>query len=290
MGVGADAPLVPTLAVLLTTRDMIRRLLLLTTSTRVAPRVRAFASATGGAAASAAAVLSSVLKPLGVGYALTCAIAIAAQRKLQYFPSAEHLQHPSLRHPAYAGIEEHEVVAADGTKCMLWHWPAPEQSEDPIEWPYLGRTSSAALTTVMRRLRGKHDFGAFDVIQFHGNAGNREHRLPWMHLLREGLGCSVTVLDYRGYGGSDGSPTERGLIADGRAAHAWLRARQQKGKPRLGGSQRRAVLWGESIGSGVAVALVADGSATADGVQPLLVIEAGFSSCVDVAAAAYPCA
>ena len=42
----------------------------------------------------------------------------------------------------------------------------------------------------------------------HSNAGHREGRLLWMFLLREGLGCSVTVLDYRGYGGSDGSPTE----------------------------------------------------------------------------------
>ena len=144
-------------------------------------------------------------------------------------------------------------------------------------------------------------------------------------------GCSVTVLDYRGYGGSDGSPTEQGLLQDGAAAYAWLRSRQQgagsgKGaaseKPALAGAasrKRRPVLWGESIGSGVAVGLLTDRSNTRGGASgdgggkdacehggggvggeggegntpvandgAMLVLEAGFTSCVDLGASAYP--
>ena len=121
-------------------------------------------------------------------------------------------------------------------------------------------------------------------------AGSRESRLPWMQLLRDGLGCSVTILDYRGYGGSDGTPTERGLIADGEAAYRWLRARQQQEEQKHAQQaqrRRRPVLWGESIGSGVAIALVTDGVASAED-GGVLVLEAGFTSCVDLGAAAYP--
>ena len=107
----------------------------------------------------------------------------------------------------------------------IWHWPAPtEASAEPV-WPYLNDPAQIArLSAVMKELRAKHGakLRSMDVLQFHGNAGSRENRLPWMQLIR-GLGCSVTVLDYRGFGGSSGSPTEVGLIADGAAAYAWLR-------------------------------------------------------------------
>jgi fermentation-respiration switch protein FrsA (DUF1100 family) len=257
-------------------------------------------------------LLASVAKPLGVGYALTVAIALAAQRKLQYFPTAEMPPHPRLYDPStYEAIEEHEVVAADGTRLQLWHWPAPADGEQPRAWRYLGEATAGSLLPLMRELRAAHpNLRSLDVLQFHGNAGSRQHRLPFMHLLREGLGCSVTVVDYRGYGGSEGTPTERGLIQDGAAAYAWLRQRQRPARSSGVGSasqRRRPVLWGESIGSGVAVALLADrgdGNAGANaganeggqggGDTPvasdgsILVLEAGFTSCVDLGSAAYP--
>lgn len=54
----------------------------------------------------------------------------------------------------------------------------------------------------------------------HGNAGNRYHRLPWMDMLRSSLGVNVVMLDYRGYGGNPGEPSEEGLIADAEAAYS----------------------------------------------------------------------
>ncbi len=82
----------------------------------------------------------------------------------------------------------------------------------------------------------------------------------------------MLALSYRGYGGSSGTPTEEGLIADARAAYAYALERYPA---------ERIVLWGESLGSGVAIALGAE--------KPIarLVLDAPFTSAVDIAAAAY---
>jgi fermentation-respiration switch protein FrsA (DUF1100 family) len=111
------------------------------------------------------------------------------------------------------------------------------------------------------------------VLFLHGNAGNiagRAEFLRGVHALR----VSVLALDYRGYGRSEGSPTESGVIADARAARKWLSAKT--GAPETG-----IVLWGESLGCGVAVELAADGARA-------LVLESAFTSLPDVAAHHYP--
>ena len=110
------------------------------------------------------------------------------------------------------------------------------------------------------------------VLYFHGNGGALRYRVErYQALTADGTG--LLALSYRGYGGSSGRPTEDGLIEDARAAYAFAAARHPAA---------RLVLWGESLGSGVAVALAAE--------RPVarLVLEAPFSSAVDVAASAYP--
>ena len=79
-------------------------------------------------------------------------------------------------------------------------------------------------------------------------------------------------MSYRGYGGSTGRPTEAGLLEDAEAAYAFAAARYPP---------ERIALWGESLGSGVAVALAAE--------KPVgrVVLEAGFSSAADVGAGVY---
>jgi len=255
-----------------------------------AHRVRSLSSsALSSVVGGAISVLGTIMKPVGIGYALTLALALAAQRKLQYFPSPANPAHPMVQFPGLPvlrSVEEHTVIAADGTKCKLWHWPAPVAGERPAYPSFLGG-QAAAVSRVMATLREKHpEFRDIDILQFHGNAGDRSHRLPWMLLLREGLGCSVTVLDYRGYGGSEGSPTERGLFMDGRAAYEWLQRRRSQ-QP---GARNKTILWGESIGTGVAVALLAEECANRNGAPPNvgIVLEAGFTSCVDLGASAYP--
>jgi len=231
----------------------------------------------------------SVLKPLGMGYVAICGAVYVFQRNLQYFPTKESPALPASIHKTFSGVREVEFVAADGTRCLGWHWPPPEPEAPvtPFFWlkPSVGGYGEAEVRRACAEARERYPhLRGLDVLLLHGNAGDRSHRLGWMHLLREGLGVSVTVLDYRGFGGSDGSPSEDGLIADGAAAAKWLRAHG-------GPAGRKLVLWGESIGSGVAVAL-SDGEASAP-LSPAerpdaVIIEGGLSSCVDVAARAYP--
>ena len=62
------------------------------------------------------------------------------------------------------------------------------------------------------------------VLVFNGNAGNRAHRAPLAAAFQH-HGLQVLLVDYRGYGGNPGTPTENGLAADSRAAHAYLAGR-----------------------------------------------------------------
>lgn len=85
------------------------------------------------------------------------------------------------------------------------------------------------------------------VIVFHGKACNRSHRAPLAKALA-GAGLDVLLFDYRGYGGNPGKPTERGLLADARAARAWMAQHSDAGPD-------RTIYFGDSLGAAVAVAL-----------------------------------
>jgi uncharacterized protein len=83
-----------------------------------------------------------------------------------------------------------------------------------------------------------------------GNAGNRADRLPLARALAA-HGLTVLLLDYRGYGGNPGSPSESGLAADARAGWAYLTGPG-------GFAAERIVLFGESLGAAVVTRLAAD--------------------------------
>jgi fermentation-respiration switch protein FrsA (DUF1100 family) len=86
-------------------------------------------------------------------------------------------------------------------------------------------------------------------------------------------GTGLVALSYRGYAGSSGKPSEQGLLQDAAAAYAFSSARY---------SANRIVLWGFSLGSGVALALAAE--------QPVgkLILEAPYTSIADIGASAFP--
>ena len=108
---------------------------------------------------------------------------------------------------------------------------------------------------------------------FHGNAGHIGMRgFKVRAYLNAGLGVLLTT--WRGYSGNPGTPTEDGLYADGRAARAFLRAH--------GCGDERQILYGESLGTGVAVHLAREAAPGA------LVLEAPFSSIVDIARGRFP--
>jgi len=109
------------------------------------------------------------------------------------------------------------------------------------------------------------------ILFLHGNAGNASHRIPNAVLLQQ-LGAHVLLLDYRGYGRSQGSPSEKGLLADARAGLAHLE--EQRGIP-----ARQVVLFGRSLGGAVAVQLARDRELAG------VILESTFSSLSDTAAA-----
>jgi fermentation-respiration switch protein FrsA (DUF1100 family) len=110
------------------------------------------------------------------------------------------------------------------------------------------------------------------VLYFHGNGGSLRLRADrFRRLIADGTG--LLALSYRGYGGSTGRPSERGMISDAAALYDCAVARY---------TPEQLVLWGESLGSGVAVALAAE--------RPVgrVLLEAPFTSAVEIGAAAYP--
>lgn len=112
------------------------------------------------------------------------------------------------------------------------------------------------------------------IVIFHGNAGNIEDRThKFSFLINKGF--SVLLAGYRGYGDNPGQPTEQDFISDSALILEWL-FKQEKISP------KEVFLLGESLGSGVAVALAAQ--------YPVkgLILDGAFSSITDVGQAAYP--
>jgi uncharacterized protein len=115
--------------------------------------------------------------------------------------------------------------------------------------------------------------GHLAVLVCHGNAGNIGHRLDTCAALLA-TGVNVFLFDYRGYGRSQGRPSEEGTYRDAQAAHAWLR---QKG---FAGTN--IVAFGESLGGGVVAELAVR--------EPVggLVLESTFTSIPDIGAELFP--
>jgi uncharacterized protein len=116
--------------------------------------------------------------------------------------------------------------------------------------------------------------GASTVLVVPGNAGSRADRVPLARAL-VAAGFGVLLLEYRGYGGNPGAPTEEGLAADARAAHGYLVAE-------LGVAPERVLLLGESLGAAVTTRLAVE--------RPVggVVLRSPFTSLADVAAVHYP--
>ena len=111
------------------------------------------------------------------------------------------------------------------------------------------------------------------TLYLHGNAGNITHRADHLQAIRE-AGSRVLIIDYRGYGKSDGSPTEQGIYRDADAAYDYL--------VQQGYEARRIVIHGESLGTAVAVDLASRKPCAG------LILEAPFPSAKAVAQTVLP--
>lgn len=160
----------------------------------------------------------------------------AFQRRLIYFPSQDVGPLPPAAEPV-------SFATDDGLDLEAWWVPAEGQSQGT-------------------------------VIVFPGNAGNRADRLPLATELAA-LGYETLLVDYRGYGGNPGSPSEDGLARDARAALAYLTSREDVDPTRI-------AYFGESLGSGVAVQLAVEEPPSA------LILRSPFTSLADVGARQFP--
>ena len=153
---------------------------------------------------------------------LILAVLLAAvwlsQRRLIYFPDRSA---PPPAATVLPGARDVTLHTDDGLPLSAWLIPPPPSTPD-------------------RRI---------GVLVAHGNAGHRQGRAPLgAALAREGL--TVLLLDYRGYGGNPGSPTEDGLARDARAGRAYLVSA-------AGIPAGRLLYFGESLGAAVVVRLAA---------------------------------
>jgi uncharacterized protein len=120
-------------------------------------------------------------------------------------------------HPRTLPVQDISLSAADGTKLHAWWIPNNDAS--------------------------------FTFLAFHGNAANITNRIPTYEFLR-GLPANVFALEYRGYGRSEGSPSESGIYQDADAAYQYL-------LNHLGAHPRSIISFGQSLGTAVAANLAA---------------------------------
>jgi len=112
------------------------------------------------------------------------------------------------------------------------------------------------------------------IIFFHGNAGNIGDRLGKIDLFYR-MGINVFIIDYRGYGNSEGKPTESGIYLDAVAAYDYLVSRDDvKGQNLIG--------YGASLGGAVVVDLATKRT------MRCLILDSTFSSAIDMAKRIYP--
>jgi len=108
----------------------------------------------------------------------------------------------------------------------------------------------------------------------HGNAGNISHRVEMIKIFNQ-LNLNVFIFDYRGYGRSQGVPSEQGLYTDAQAAFEYLLSRKDVDRERI-------IIYGKSIGANVAVKLASWVRAA------VLISESAFTSAKDMAKELFP--
>jgi fermentation-respiration switch protein FrsA (DUF1100 family) len=184
-------------------------------------------------------LLRSLLIGAAIVYLIVLAVLFFGQRSMLYVRTTDR---PMLNTAALEPRREIVCLATpDGLHLRAWYFP-PARA------------------------------GAPAVLYLHGNAGDIGNHIPWAKFLID-AGYGVLALEYRGYGGNPGSPTEAGLYDDARGAFAFLAAQ--------GFADRDIALYGESLGTGIAVQMATEHAVGA------VVLRSPYTSIPDVAALAF---
>ncbi len=157
-----------------------------------------------------------------------------------FHPTAEIVQTPKEFDLTYEDIY---FTTADGVRLNGWYIPSA------VEGPTL--------------------------LWFHGNAGNISHRLHNLRLVHEKLKTHIFIVDYRGYGKSEGQASENGTYQDAQAALQYLQRQKNIDLKYL-------VIFGRSLGAAVAAHLAAQENAAA------VILETPFASIAEMAKVAFP--
>jgi len=182
-------------------------------------------------------MLNLLLSLVGI-FALFCIVARLLHRYFVYVPDRKRL---APKDAGLAGVEEVVFKATDGTRLIAWYRAA--QPGKPTLLYFGGNSGSAAYRSNKIKAIGADGYGVF-------------------------------MLNYRGFGGSGGRPTEKRITADAVSAYDYLRG--------LGVAPHDIVAYGESLGTAVATRLSLQREVTA------LVLEAPFTSVVDVGLLMWP--
>ena len=136
------------------------------------------------------------------------------EKRFVFFPVAELLYTPNDVNLDY---EDVRIKTSDGLTLQGWFIPGKPGTD--ITW-----------------------------LWFHGNGGNNGHRISELALAHHRTGVNIFIFDYRGYGESEGSPSEKGTHLDSRAAMEYLVSRPDVDKERI-------VFMGNSLGAALSVEL-----------------------------------
>ena len=162
------------------------------------------------------------------------------EEKFIFFPAAEIEQTPR---DVGLAFEDIFFTTADGVRVNGWFVPYP----------------GARMT----------------LLWFHGNAGNISHRVHGLKPLHDKVNANLFIIDYRGYGRSEGTVSEKGTYEDARAALQYLRSRKDL-------DAKNIVFFGQSLGAAVATELAGHEECLA------LILEAPFASIREMARVAFP--
>ncbi|MHB8810193.1 MAG: alpha/beta hydrolase [Desulfobulbaceae bacterium] len=187
-------------------------------------------------------LLLSVLGLVGGLYVLLCIYLFCMQDRLLFYPNLPSREITATPTKIGLNFEPVTITTSDHVRIKGWFVPAPQ---------------------------------AKGVLLFlHGNAGNISHRLDSLAIFHR-LGLSTLIIDYRGYGESEGRISEQGTYLDAQAAWRYLTETR-------GVAPEEIIIFGRSLGGAVAAHLAARTSPAG------LILESVFSSVPDMAAQLYP--